>query len=315
VTDPIEALDQQVRTQQFWKSSVGQLFGDGFIESAMPSASLNLARHQYHVCGVAETFVLTADMSLSCESASQLLPPEACAHMQLPMCDTGFLYMDRPLKVVDVHGVPLPIRTITWNKQQVTVTSPDNDDKHMEDIILICCYADNDDLMDGSRGPMSPDKIALIRAQPPLLVSVFPIFPNKPTDEILTRFLIAFWSMINQRIVGITRKHAPRAQLRQLARHSFANTEVTVIDLRLKYYDDAPREPNDHDPTLSFNWKWRTPVVAHYRRQYYPSRGTPRHPDGSWNEESHAWILIEETFRGPEDAPIRQVDRVFRVKQ
>jgi hypothetical protein len=77
------------------------------------------------------------------------------------------------------------------------------------------------------------------------------------------------------------------------------NLDLQVLRLRRNVYPDAA-ETGTGSPL-----GYRVKVRGFWRRQWYPSLGQARLPDGSMNPESHRLVWIEEHWRGPEDGDIR----------
>jgi hypothetical protein len=74
--------------------------------------------------------------------------------------------------------------------------------------------------------------------------------------------------------------------------------DITVLRLR------RVRTSGDKEETgTGLPLGHRVKVIAHWRRQHYPSLG-PAYIEGEWNPESHRLVWIDEHWRGPEDGPI-----------
>lgn len=77
------------------------------------------------------------------------------------------------------------------------------------------------------------------------------------------------------------------------------NLDLQVLRLRRNVY------PDGHETGTGSPLGYRVKVRGFWRRQWYPSLGEARLPDGSMNPASHRLVWIEEHWRGPEDGDVR----------
>jgi hypothetical protein len=104
-----------------------------------------------------------------------------------------------------------------------------------------------------------------------------------------------------QEIVVRRPHHETRAERRRWDRMAQRKPllDYTVLRLRREF------DPNPSPPTgMGVPLDHRVLVRPHSKRQWYPSLGPARLPDGSFNPDSHRLIWVEEHWRGPEGAPI-----------
>ena len=85
------------------------------------------------------------------------------------------------------------------------------------------------------------------------------------------------------------------------------NLDLQVLRLRRNVYPDRG-ETGTGSPL-----GYRVKVRGFWRRQYYPSLGDARLPDGSMNPQSHRLVWIEEHWRGPEDGDMHSPFKVTSV--
>lgn len=115
------------------------------------------------------------------------------------------------------------------------------------------------------------------------------------------RWFLAFMRLCWQEIVVRHPHHEARAERRRWERLAKRKPllDYTVLRLR-REFDLNPPAPTG----LGVGLDHRVLVREHPRRQWYPSLGPARNPDGSFNRDSHRLIWVEAHWRGPEDAPI-----------
>lgn len=112
------------------------------------------------------------------------------------------------------------------------------------------------------------------------------------------RWFLAFQRLMWQEIIVRHPSHVNRQQTRQWFRSKKPVLEYTVLRLRREV------DPLYKTPGGGVSLDIRIRVRGHWKRQYYPSLGHARNPDGTINPESHRLIWIEPHWRGPEDAPL-----------
>lgn len=112
------------------------------------------------------------------------------------------------------------------------------------------------------------------------------------------RWFLAFMRLMWQEIIVKHPQHVGRAETRRWYRAKKPVLEYTVLRLR-RVVDPLYKTPGGG---VSLDIRIR--VRGHWKRQYYPSLGHARNPDGTINPESHRLIWVEPYWRGPEDAPL-----------
>jgi len=97
-------------------------------------------------------------------------------------------------------------------------------------------------------------------------------------------------------------RHAPeRAERREWERLAKKKELLDYTTLRLRRYVDPEHVAYEGGGVPLTH---RVKVRAHWTRQYYPTMGPARLPDGRMNPDSHRLIWIESYWKGPEDGPL-----------
>lgn len=122
------------------------------------------------------------------------------------------------------------------------------------------------------------------------------------------RWFMTFMRFCWQRIVvshrqRLTKKASRRIELER----KVPPKEYSV--LRLRREDERPKGETGTGMPLGY----RQLVRRHPRRVYCPSLGPARNPDGSFNEDSHRLMWIDEHWRGPDDGPIGPLHKATSV--
>jgi len=121
---------------------------------------------------------------------------------------------------------------------------------------------------------------------------------HTPAGTPYIKTLLAFWAIMRQRltaskdpVIAVSPKHLTRAK----RRHPDLNTRLQVVRMK-------QRKPRKYTGDHGFNrmeTDHRYAVRPYWRYEFYPSTGQ-RKPN-----------LVLSHFRGPWDAPVRNVERVF----
>lgn len=112
----------------------------------------------------------------------------------------------------------------------------------------------------------------------------------------MTRWLMALWIVMNQEIARVEKHYPDRALKRRLERMKIP-PQVSVITLR------RPANPHTHEEGESgVQWQHRWYVKGH-----------PRWQACGPGMKEHRLIWVEGYWKGPEDAPIVQTTKVYRV--
>ena len=118
------------------------------------------------------------------------------------------------------------------------------------------------------------------------------------TVGMVRRFLLALWRFQWQSIL-VPENHKPtRHEIKRAHRAGITLEDGYIKVLRLRRHVEAEARGetiNESDP-LSYDHSWI--VRRHPRRQWFPSLGPARNPDGSFNVDSHRRIWIEPHVKG-----------------
>lgn len=136
--------------------------------------------------------------------------------------------------------------------------------------------------------------------------------PNTVISSIgqMRRWFLAFMRLCWQENIVRTPHHelTDRPMRRRWEREKpGTNLDLQVLRLRRNVYPDRG-ETGTGSPL-----GYRVKVRGFWRRQYYPSLGDARLPDGSMNPQSHRLVWIEEHWRGPEDGEIHSPFKMTSV--
>lgn len=337
----MSALDTHVELITWWKSDFGKryanafladvIYGDHEIESTDfsdkqaldekfrkrdermrkdgidPDNDTRLADHVIRGLNLCSTYMVTDDMVQMTEVAAETYPIKEVVFSRLdPPTERGFVILERPFHMVDIHGKEISLDAFAWWPYRV-----DRED-HLgntvtEDTLLITTYRrpnahDDQPVLDMQRAPLE-------------LWGWFPIVLDRPVAEqqgaddidqqvheksnTLTKTLKTFFVLIKQEIPRTERQSASRQQRRRVERAIPTGIvpEVKVVTLRK---EQAGRNIEPDEETEARAWTHRWVVTGHWRNQYYPST------------HEHKPLWITEHIKGPDHLPIIVKDTVFR---
>lgn len=121
----------------------------------------------------------------------------------------------------------------------------------------------------------------------------------EPSEDFLNvaKFLVAFWSFVQQRILVASKVVADRATQRRIKTPPQEPPAVRVVLLRAA---DRPRKEGESQPV---DWHYRWLVRGHWRSQWYPTHG----------EHRRIWVLPH--IKGPEHRPLRKPEAILFAVQ
>ena len=255
-----------------------------------------------------------------------------------PLFDTdlitpsGFAVLETPLQVVDLHvdtGMPDPrvhvqVRAIGWQRHG-NIRSPKTGD--VGEGVTLFLYTTPRDYIDGYVQELratghrdddtwwaQPDEVD----GPFLPLEVIPWrfgaeWEVRPDDTVAhipgtvpspvayqRRWFFAFMRLCWQEIIVRHADHEPRQVHRRWERLAQRKALLDYTTLRLRRVVDPFYQPSGMGLPLDH----RVRVRAHWRRQWVPSLGPARLPDGTMDPATHRLVWIEAHWRGPEDGPI-----------
>lgn len=281
------------------------------------------------------THYVSAEVLDEIDTATALMEAEPLRLTDL-VCPSGLAFFERPIEVRDLDpengGISddlwVQLRVVGWDMHDGIYSQ--TDDTFGPGVTLFLYTTPRDtldgywtDLIGSGRQLDEMDWArhqALVDEDPMTLVPLDVIpwrfdTPWRPRDEIgpfvpgtvptpvghERRWFLAFMRLMWQEII-VSRPHHPnRAEQRRWDRLAGRKMLLDYTTLRLRRIVDPAAAsltgtgvPLDH----------RVLVRGHWRRQWVQSLGPARNPDGSWNDQSHRLVWIEQHWRGPEDGPI-----------
>lgn len=243
-----------------------------------------------------ELFYVSADMTDVAEAAGKTLPNFGLNREDLP-AERGLLMFDRPIaEWVDGDGRVSHVIACSWTPGIPRLFPPD--------YLVLNFYTWRDLNLRGGlqSGLITDEGRSLIESQPRLIhdnESGFRLGQEHEMPPATTllgswgRTVLSAWLLMQQPGVS-TREPYKYGQhdLKWLKRRRLRQSPVTVVRLR---YATSGGSGASH-AGREYHHRWM--VRGHWRRQWYPSRG------------SHVPIWISPHIKGPDDAPIKAGERV-----
>jgi hypothetical protein len=312
-TDWRAAYDKQMDLWGWWHTPAAARMATGYMRSVsttgrgFETATTGLIGGQQEVMFRADPIVLDDDMMTLVESAAETFPTEALRKEDL-LTPVGFVWLPRPLKVLDFHSKYITIRAFAWGPVQYNVvpgqwgSAPNTDEKKVTvDGLMLTYYswygdrdeddyADHLDLFSAAYGI----DMSMVHWEPWLFGSSYKAHPETAgSPNVTLRFIQTMWRLMQQNIVTHERARPDRAARRRAEKRGMADRMVTVI--RLRRPKKAPAD--DHEPA-AVNWTHRWITRGHWRNHYFASLGPKEDPT------SHRRIWISDFVKGPEDLPL-----------
>jgi hypothetical protein len=273
--------------------------------------------------GMSEIFVARSDTVDLVSAAADSLPYHpVLAKDEIPG-DFGFLWLMKPLSILDRHGKVIRVHCVQWWPSDLAIMR--GDEKHNARVITYALYSNASDPLDS----YSADPVAQFGMQRGLrwplshlgfVAASQDVFGTgeettvQPTDlhmveseegwqgAVFQRWLTAWWLLLRQEMVEVEPGFADRATRRRF-QHATAKghpiPQIKVVDLRRR--ERAARD-DATEAGQSVDWTHRWGVRPHWRRQWYPSL------------QEHKLILIDFQVRGPADKPLVLKPTVFDVR-
>jgi len=302
----------------------------------------SLIATEHEMLNKGETHYISHHISTAVAAAAETADDEPLFPTDLP-CPHGLMVFEYPLIFPDLHPVTgavvpelkMPIRAIGWSTQTVQVRNPDTKLLEPNQGIFYAMYTDieawktlfltsvqehlpdeweaHKDLYDTAE--TTRDSMWCIdtsgwafgtswrRGGGDLPREAFEQGEIHDTVARTRRFLLAMWRFEWQRIL-VPQVHKPsRAEHRQAARVGMKLEDGYIKVLRLRRHVEAEaRGEHVSGDQLAYDYQWL--VRGHPRRQWFPSLGPARNPDGSFNHDSHRLIWIEPFTKGNPYAPL-----------
>lgn len=284
-----------------------------------------LARREHAMLNTAVSYYVSGAVVDEVTEASEQAEPEPIWPTDI-FVPAGFAVLEKPLVVPDIDpetGAPTDdlhvwIRALGWHTHGGIGSVSDGTIGHG---ITVFFYTTKEDYAagyyadlkaSGRKDPYEPDVVD----EGLLPIEVIPWRFGMPWEgrrEISyrpgtvpigvayeRRWMLAFFRLQWQQIIVHHREEQKRTDARRWERMANRKEllDYTVLRLR-REYDPVKVETGTGVPLDR-----RVRVRAHWTRQWFPSMGPARMPDGSMNPESHRLLWIEAYFKGPEDAPM-----------
>ena len=312
-TDWRAAYDKQMDLWAWWHTPSAERMATGYMQSVsttgrgFEAAVQGLVHGQREVMFRADPIVLDDDMMTLVESAADSFPPEALRKEDL-LTPIGFVWLPRPLRVLDFHEKHITIRAFAWGPVEYKVTAGKwgteaNDEAKsvLTEGLMLTYYswfgdrAEDDyvEHIDAFSAAYGID-MSMVHWEPWLFGSSYQAHPDTPgSPNVTLRFIQTMWRLMQQNIVTHEKARPDRASRRRAEKRGMADKMVTVIRLR------RPKKalPEDHEPK-AVNWTHRWITRGHWRNQWFPSLGPSEDP------ASHRQIWISDYVKGPEDLPL-----------
>jgi hypothetical protein len=322
VGKPVEVLDKMIDLQRWWESDLGHYYGSEYIKSMIEqerypgffSPAERFSEHQANSLQRSLAYFVTDQMVDKIWQFSKGFETVGFYPEEVP-CDFGFMWLAKPVHVLDARGKIQCQRAITWVKQESGVG--------------LCFYADKHDPLDEVNDALRKEKSKVLPVLPELTLNhVMPVgwgdrtnwFLSDPDEytrkykgplgdeydpgEILVaaqeqfafcRFLLACWEWMGYQLPSRALPH--RQMAHRLGRSNLNTNEVLVIDLQAI-------EPSHIPPATHQIVRW------HYR---WRSRPHKRH----WVDKygNHRTTDVVGCIKGPEGLPLVEKDILFKMRR
>jgi hypothetical protein len=320
---PVEVLDKMIDLQRWWGSPIGGRYGTAFLELMLKQGNDRCVLDQPERFGELQVFNLAR--SLPYFVTDQMVDKiwefakgfqTAGFYPEEVPSERGFMWLAKPIHILDAQGSIQVQRAVTWATQSNGV--------------VLMFYADKHDLLDETNVAMRADPALQFDRLPELGINhIQPIawgddtemdwYPD-PEEYVkryttakgnrydpakiavaneeqfrFCRFVLACWEWMGHQLPSRALPH--RQMARRLGRSRLDAREVLVIDLQATERDHIP--PATHQ-VVQWHYRWR--VRAH-KRHWVDKHGNHRVTD------VHSYV------KGPEDAPLVERDLMFNLRR
>jgi hypothetical protein len=323
VGKPVEILDKQLDLARFWGSPAGARTGEGFIKTISAQEKYPLFYSDPSGFGAFNEFCLyrslpyfiTDQMVDRIWQFSKGYDTLGFYPEDIP-CPYGFMWLAKPIYVLDARGKMLSNRVITWVKQAhgmgIAFYTDKHDDLDEENLLLKAEL--------GERYQHLPE-LALNHVQPVAWgdQTEFFLYDEAEIDRkykdtwgkdyepdliaesmkeyfAMTRFLLACWEWMGEQLPSMAVPH--RQMARRLGRSNLDAREVLIIDLQARARDNIP--PATHQ-VVRWHYRWRS--RAHKRRWTNKKTGETR------------LIDVVGCIKGPQGLPLVEKDVLYKVRR
>lgn len=311
----VQALDMQGVLYRWWASSQGERFMEGtarYFESNfgqdesrtlqsgvttewLGSVPDNLRRTpaiESAKLHAAPCYWVHEDMVRLTYRAGETMDAETLEPTDLPS-PSGFALLGVP-----IHELSLRQDEYDATPEELRPPSPDNPTVAFSwgperDGIHLMFYTPADRLR-----PHDYDRGAV----PPILIANQHVWSFGEVEPDSYRpvhlFCKAFWALCQQRVGEVKDSQPDRATRRRAARNGL---DPSLVDIKVVQLRRREVRPSISDDPQAREWSCRWVVQGHWRNQWYPSL------------QLHRQKWIDDYIKGPEDAPLRLGDTVYKV--
>jgi len=333
---PIDVLEKQVDLVRWWSRSqyrhgmtgAFQRMADQYITMKDPDTGKPYVVEDWMASRLdsAETFYVRREIISRLwdfTDVYQTHEHEVVLPQDLP-CPRGFVYLERPIHIMDARARVTSIKGILWGEEragvaiaQLSDAADDLDEVNRDawarwggkDAVVGMCEMPLLHLTSWTWGRRIVNLTAEDFSSPEHLAefhgNVTPVEVYQENRQTyahavnrFNQFLLSLWEFVQEQIPW--KIPADRPMLKRLKRAHSPLKEVTVVDLR-PY--DQPYEPTDPDyepQTVIWNHRWR---VREHKRRWIDKHGNYRE------------TTVSAHVKGPEHLPLIEKDRIFHVKR
>jgi hypothetical protein len=319
---PVEVLDKQVDLVKWWESALGAAYGASFIRAMARNEKYPALFSQPERFGAYQAFCLnrslpyfvTDQMVDKIWAFSKQFETVGFFPEDIP-CDYGFMWLAKPVYVLDARGQIICDRVITWTKQENGVALLFYTDKHdpLDEINLRMREEYGLDLPgfpelglnhiqpvawgDRTRWFLGEEEEYARKYRSPLGNDYDPETIRVAQQEhfALSRFVLACWEWMSYELPSRALPH--RQMARRLGRSRLDAREVLVIDLQATERSHIP--PATHQ-VVKWHYRWRS---RPHKRHWVDKNGNYRVTD------------VRGCIKGPEGLPLVERDILFKMRR
>jgi hypothetical protein len=290
-----DTMEAQMELFKFWRSELGQRYGDGFVHDKTteapkrhgldpdPEFAGQLLGNAPNLATVEASKMLFADPIYVSDEMFEVAEHAAATFVAEPLQETdlltqyGFVLLPRPFVTPDVNGRATTWRAFSW----FPASSSDGTSRG----IHFSTYTHRDDAhLDGY-------EISQQLVWQPLHITPWWFDTEVPEGW---KGAIGWWTcaqalmrLMMQHIATRDEYQSPRASRRRWTRELPEQPKPYIVVVRLRRPKHQPQ-----GESRSVDWKQRWIVGGHWRNQFYRSLGI------------HRRIWISDHMKGPDDKPL-----------
>lgn len=262
----------------------------------------------------AENFFVIRDMTDLVEQGASMLDATDLADTTLAPSECGFVYLEKPIRLVDIRQSEILVNAILWDTadRDSIVIHMWNDEYRTPDAASLQMQAGNIGIDMTDREKRYLEELLKVRGRWGYVGVVLYINGEQVGDELIAvseelqrqyadvegvqteafsnpkRLIHSLWLMLNQTLVERGRDFGDRRFARRMKRMGLPN-DVTIIRFRRTEYT------RKHEGEVNVEWSHRWLVRGFWRWQPY------KNEKGEWDRKR---IWINPYIKGPEDKPL-----------